>query len=235
MNLGGRSRIRLRMRLRTSPAELGRQNGVVTNPPDKVARQPADERDRAVREEDELLGERTRQNWEGVSPWTVVDAASEGGKTRDQAPLVMTLRLIGSNQALQAELVDSRKSSEKLAGEQSSRLADLIMSNGELKAELVKSRESVERLTKRAIAWTIVLAVLTIALVALTVILVQRADAPSPATHTTPTAPASSPSHTASPHASPHLLELHPRPAPHRGELRSSLRVSVPAVAGMSR
>jgi hypothetical protein len=125
------------MRLRTSPAELDQQNGVVTDAPDEAAQQAADERERDIREEDELLGERARQNWEGVSSWTLVAAASEGGKTRDQAPVLMTLRLIESNEALQAELVASRKSSEKLAGDQSRQLAGLITSNGELKAELV--------------------------------------------------------------------------------------------------
>jgi hypothetical protein len=40
---------------------------VVINRPDEAAQQAADERERPAREEDELLGERTRQNWEGVS------------------------------------------------------------------------------------------------------------------------------------------------------------------------
>lgn len=141
-----------------------------------------------------------------MSPWVLVAAASGAGKTRDQAPVVMTLRLIESNQALQAELVASRRSSEELAREQRRQLADLITSNGQLKAELVESRESAERLTRRVIRWTIGLAALTVVLIALTMILVQRAGAPSPAAPTTPTASASSPSHTASPHASPHYV-----------------------------
>jgi len=65
------------MRLRTSPAELVRQNGVATEAPDEAAQQAANERDRVLREEDELLGERARQDWQGVSPWTVVAAASK--------------------------------------------------------------------------------------------------------------------------------------------------------------
>jgi len=179
---------------------------VVTDAPDEAAQQAANERERVLREEDELLGERARQDWQDVSPWTVVAAASGAGRMRDQAPVVMTLRLIESNEALQAELVASRKSSEKLAGDQSRQLADLITSNGELKAELVQSRESAERLAKWTIASTVVLALLTVVLVVLTVILVRRADAPSPTAHMTSTAPARSPSHTASPHASPHHL-----------------------------
>jgi hypothetical protein len=179
---------------------------VVTDAPDEAAQQAADERERAIREEDESFGERARQEWEGTSPWVVVAAASGAGKTRAQAPVVMAQRLIESNQALQAELVASRKSSEQLADEQSRQLADLIKSNGELKAELVESRKSAERLARWAIGWTIGLAVLTAVLIALTVILVQRAEAPSPAARMTPTAPARSPSHAASPHASPHHI-----------------------------
>ena len=67
---------------------------MVTDAPDEAAQQAADERERDIREEDELLGERARQNWEGVSSWTLVAAASEGGKTRDQAPVAAGLFLI---------------------------------------------------------------------------------------------------------------------------------------------
>jgi hypothetical protein len=196
--------MRLRMRLPTSPAELDRQNGVVTDVPGEAAQQASDERERTLREEDELFGERAQQRWKDANLWAVVAAASEGGRTRAEAPVVMTLRLIESNQALQEQLVKSRESSERLAHEQSGQLANLIQSNGDLKTELERSRASAERLAKWAIGWTIALTALTIALVVLTVILVQRAGTPSPATPTTPTAPASSSSHTASPHASPH-------------------------------
>ena len=54
--------MRPRMRLPTSPAELDRQNGVVTDAPDETAQQAADERERAIREEDESFGERARQD-----------------------------------------------------------------------------------------------------------------------------------------------------------------------------
>jgi hypothetical protein len=118
------------MRLRTSPARLDRQNGVVTDTPDEATQQAVDERERILREEDESFGEIVRQNWEGVSNWTVVWAASGAGKTRAEAPVVMTLRLIESNEALRAELVASRESSERLAREQSGQLKDLIQSNG---------------------------------------------------------------------------------------------------------
>lgn len=84
--------------------------------------------------EDEFLGAKAQQNWQGISLWTGGGRHSfRGWKNALPGTVVMTLRLIESNEALQAELVASRKSAGKLAGDQISAHAVVRKATGQLR------------------------------------------------------------------------------------------------------